>query len=116
VDSTGPRVIETGHRAMDGRVIPVEIALSAVTYMGERAVLAIARDITQRKQVEESLGALTRRNLAMLQTIPDIIAEVDENKVYTWVNDAGLEFFGDGVIGREAAYYCTDAAATYEAS
>ncbi len=115
VDSNGPRVIETGHCAADGRIVPVEIALSAVSYMGERAVLAIARDITQRKQVEESLRALTRRNLAILQTIPDIIAEVDESKVYTWVNDAGLEFFGDGVVGREAAYYCTDEAATYEA-
>ena len=31
--------------------------------------------------------------------------EVDASKVYTWANRAGMEFFGEDVIGREAAEY-----------
>jgi PAS domain S-box-containing protein len=56
---------------------------------------------------------LVWRNEAILQTVPDIIAEVDKNRVYTWVNQAGREFFGDGVIGKEAAFYFEGEQDTY---
>ncbi len=68
-------------------------------------IYAAARDITERKQAEESLRALTHRQQVLLSAIPDIIMEVDANKVYAWANPAGLDFFGDDVIGREASYY-----------
>ncbi len=42
---------------------------------------------------------------AILKGIPDIVAEVDVDKVYTWVNRAGYEFFGEDVIGREASFF-----------
>ena len=41
----------------------------------------------------------------MLAAIPDIIMEVDQNKVYTWANQTGYDFFGPDVVGREAGYY-----------
>ncbi|MBI5676009.1 MAG: PAS domain S-box protein [Nitrospirae bacterium] len=63
------------------------------------------RDITERKRSEEALQALTLRYKAILAAVPDIIMEVDKNKVYTWANKAGYEFFSDDVIGREAAFY-----------
>jgi PAS domain S-box-containing protein len=62
-------------------------------------------DITERKLAEERLGALSVRHEAILQAVPEIIAEVDTNKVYTWLNQAGLDFFGDDVIGRAASDY-----------
>lgn len=37
--------------------------------------------------------------------VPDIIAEVNNAKVYTWMNKAGLEFFGPEAIGKEASAY-----------
>jgi PAS domain S-box-containing protein len=52
---------------------------------------------------------------AILEEIPDIVAEVDVDKVYTWVNRAGYEFFGDDVIGKNASFFFEDANAdTYE--
>jgi PAS domain S-box-containing protein len=63
------------------------------------------RDITERKLMEESLRSLTLRYKAILAAVPDIIMEVDNNKVYTWANKAGYEFFGDDIIGKEAALY-----------
>jgi len=47
------------------------------------------RDITERKQAEEELSALTLRQQAILAAVPDIITEVDNNKRYTWSNRAG---------------------------
>jgi len=39
--------------------------------------------------------------------------EVDQNKIYTWANHAGFDFFGDKVIGKEAAFYFEGEQPTY---
>ena len=41
--------------------------------------------------------------------------EVNATKVYTWANQAGLDFFGEDVIGAEAARYFEGDQGTYEA-
>jgi PAS domain S-box-containing protein len=50
----------------------------------------------------------------ILDAIPDIIVEVDANKIYTWSNKHGLEFFGDDVIGHEAKFYFLGDQDTYK--
>lgn len=62
-------------------------------------------DITKRKRTEEALRALSSRQEAILAAVPDVIVEVDNNRVYTWANQAGLEFFGKDVVGKEASFY-----------
>jgi PAS domain S-box-containing protein len=52
------QVFETTHKTKDGRVIPVEISSSLVTYKGKTAILSIARDITERKKAEEKMKRL----------------------------------------------------------
>ncbi|MEM2911415.1 MAG: PAS domain S-box protein [Candidatus Bathyarchaeia archaeon] len=52
------QVFETTHVTKDGRVIPVEISSSLVTYKGKNAILSIARDITERKKAEEKLNQM----------------------------------------------------------
>jgi PAS domain S-box-containing protein len=68
----------------------------------------------ERYRVREALAALSSRQEALLSAIPDIIMEVNTDKVYTWANQAGIEFFGDSVIGKEAAFYFAGKQATYE--
>ena len=70
-------------------------------------------DITKRKQVEEERRLLSARTEAILASVPDIVMEVDRNKVYTWANDAGRQFFGDDVVGHEASYYFEGEQNTY---
>jgi two-component system NtrC family sensor kinase len=53
---------EGRHRSKDGRVIPVDINTSTIMFEGQRAVLAVIRDITERKALEE-----TRREFAEAQ-------------------------------------------------
>ncbi|MDH4027407.1 MAG: ATP-binding protein, partial [Nitrospirota bacterium] len=46
---------ETTHRRKDGTVFPVEISAGLFDFMGHKYVLAFDRDITERKEFEESL-------------------------------------------------------------
>jgi PAS domain S-box-containing protein len=78
-------------------------------------VLVSITDITQRKRAEEALRALSARQEAILAAVPDIIVEVDQNKVMTWLNAAGREFYGEDVVGKEAAYYFEGEQDTYQA-
>ncbi len=71
-------------------------------------LVSIAGQIAQlveRKRAEENLHALFLRHEALLAAIPEIVMEVNNDKVYTWANQAGREFFGEDVLGREAAFY-----------
>lgn len=70
-------------------------------------------EIERRRQTEEALRALSSRQETLLAAIPDIVMEVDGNKVYTWANQPGRDFFGEDVVGREAAYYFEGEQDTY---
>jgi two-component system cell cycle sensor histidine kinase/response regulator CckA len=77
-------------------------------------IVGIGRDLTERKRAEEALRALSIRNEAILASVPDIIMEVDDKKVYRWANCAGIEFFGEDVIGKEASFYFEGEQNTYD--
>ncbi len=66
-----------------------------------------------RYEAAEAMNALSAHQEALLSAIPDIIVEVDNNKIYSWANGPGIEFFGDDVIGREAAFYFEGEQDTY---
>jgi len=51
----GRILFDTAHVRRDGCVIPIELSSRIVEYAGALAILSIGRDITERKQAEESL-------------------------------------------------------------
>ncbi|MCX5823634.1 MAG: PAS domain S-box protein, partial [Deltaproteobacteria bacterium] len=69
---------------------------------------------TKLRQGDEKLRALSSRQEAILAAVSEIIMEVDNNKVYTWANSAGIEFFGEDVIGKEATFYFKGEQDTYD--
>ena len=71
------------------------------------------KDKTKKQLIDRAGGALFVRYEALLAALPDIVMEVDNNKVYTWANQAGFEFFGGDVIGKEAAHYFEGEQDTY---
>ncbi|MCD6162850.1 MAG: PAS domain S-box protein [candidate division Zixibacteria bacterium] len=79
-------------------------------------ILKIIEDITERKRTETTLRVLSLRNEAILAAVPDIIAEIGANKKYAWVNQAGYDFFGDDVIGKETSYYFEGEQKTHNAA
>jgi PAS domain S-box-containing protein len=70
--------------------------------------------VGQKRQIGQALRASAARHAALLAAIPDIVMEVDAAKVYTWANEPGRRFFGDDVIGKEAAFYFEGEQKTYE--
>ena len=101
--------------ARDGTERP--IADSGAPIRGEdgslTGVVLVFRDQTAERAAMAAKQEFSARQEALLFAIPDIIMEVDTNKVYTWANQAGVEFFGKDVIGREAAHYFIGEQDTY---
>ncbi|HOX47364.1 MAG TPA: PAS domain S-box protein [Myxococcota bacterium] len=96
----------------DGTRVPVFLADAMLPDSGEQ-IAAFALDLTDKKKAEDALRKLSARHEAILLEIPDILMEVDADKVYTWANPAGLEFFGPDVLGQEAARYFVRKQDTY---
>ena len=56
----GSKTFETRHQRRDGSAYPVEINIVLVTHLGRDYALGIARDITERKQIEHELERQAR--------------------------------------------------------
>jgi PAS domain S-box-containing protein len=99
--------------------------MTIVTVLAILALCAFAFIVILKKQVlsktrsviesSKRYQIVSERQSAILAAVPDIIMEIDTNKVYTWANAAGLEFFGDDVVGKEASFYFEGEQNTYEA-
>jgi PAS domain S-box-containing protein len=86
----------------DGAVVHVEMTSRAIEYEGERAVLTVATDVTERKRYEETLDTLheTSRDLMRAETRADICRTAAETAadllglsalvVYTFESDTGV--------------------------
>ncbi|MGB9978509.1 PAS domain S-box protein [Methanobacterium sp.] len=72
----GHLIFESAHLTKDGRRIPVEINSHITEYKGMRVVLAIARDITERKKAEEEL----KRS----ETILEEASHISKIGAYEW--------------------------------
>ena len=107
--------LETVHVGKDGQEI--HLVFNAKFLIDEHGKPAGTRgtayDITRRKQAECELETISTRNKDILTSVPDIIMEVDCNKIYTWANAVGRQFFGEDVIGKEASFYFEGEQETY---
>lgn len=48
-------MFDSAHVTRDGKIIPVEISSQVIEYNGRPAIFSIARDVTERKRIEEDL-------------------------------------------------------------
>ena len=61
--------VDGAHRRKDGSDFPVEVRVGLVQWSGQQVMLAIARDVTDRKQIEADMNASLREKEVMLQEI-----------------------------------------------
>lgn len=66
-------------------------------------------------EAAKAVRILSSRQEAILSSVPNIIMEVNEHKVYTWANHPGMDFFGEDAIGKEASFYFLGEQNTYRA-
>ena len=65
----------------------------------------LAEEMRRNRLEIAALKARLMHQETILSAIPDIIMELDVNSIYTWTNSAGLDFFGEDVLGRNAEDY-----------
>ncbi|GIK39459.1 MAG: hypothetical protein BroJett011_32920 [Chloroflexota bacterium] len=79
-EPTGPDEFTLNRR--DGSQITVEIRSFPIEIKGQRVVLGLARDITQRKQAEEALQYSEATQRAILDAIPDFMFRIGRDGAY----------------------------------
>ena len=82
------QIFETTHKAKDGKIIPIELYSSLITYQGREAILGIARDITARKRSEAALLENEAKYRTLVTQSPDGIFIVDLYGTFLSVNKA----------------------------
>jgi PAS domain S-box-containing protein len=102
--SRASHIFETVHRRKDGRVVPVEVSLQLVREEGQEGrFLAVVRDITERKQVEEEImiranwqkAVLDYAGYAIIATTPDGVIQT-----FNRAAERMLGYRAEEVIGK----------------
>jgi diguanylate cyclase (GGDEF)-like protein/PAS domain S-box-containing protein len=89
----GKNRFEWLHQRKNGDIFPAEVCLTALTLSGKPALLATVRDVTERKQFEETLLFKTALLEAQAETTIDGILAVDESDHVVLANKQfGLNF------------------------
>jgi formate hydrogenlyase transcriptional activator len=95
---SGSVVLERVHRRKDGSTFPVEVSLRRVQ-LERKYIVAIARDLTERKQAEDRLREYER----VVEGLEEMIVVVDRDYRYVIANRAFLNHRGmvkEQVLGR----------------
>jgi len=105
---------ETTLRGAGGRLIPVEINSRLFEFNGEPAVLALARDVTLRRQAQANLLQTHQLLNQIIETSPVAITVLNrEAEVEIW-NPAAETIFGwrtDEVVGKPLPIFPADLSA-----
>ena len=95
---------ESALLARDGRVIPVEISARVIDHAGEPLRVVVARDIGERKHLEEKeLAARAREFHTLVEHLPDVVVRYDLQLRRTYVNAAFHAVHGttdEAVLGK----------------
>jgi PAS domain S-box-containing protein len=90
----GGAVFDTIHRRRDGSTFPVEVSATGAEVGGERLLLNIARDVSERKRMEEELRRSEERYRSLLENANDIIYSHDLQGNFLSINRAGVDATG----------------------
>ncbi|HEY9640309.1 MAG TPA: PAS domain S-box protein, partial [Coleofasciculaceae cyanobacterium] len=104
-------------RPNDGLIFDVEVALCRIVFNSKAAVLAIVRDISDRKQAAAALEAQRALLYTVIDAVPSCIFVKDPEGRMTAVNQAGADLHGatvEEIIGNRETDFSNVSAAQLE--
>ncbi len=96
-------IIEGKHKRKDGTVFPVEISVRYIHQENSQYMVAVVRDITERKLAEERLRQSEVRFKNLVEMSSDWVWMVGEDGVYTYVSpkvESLLGYTVEEVLGK----------------
>lgn len=93
---------------LDGTIVDVEVTGTPLLLQGEHAIMVIARDITERKRVEEALKQSEGRYRSIVETANEGICMVDRENKIVFVNNkmaTMLDCAKDQIIGSSGKFF-----------
>ena len=99
------RILEVEEYKKDGSVIWLESNISAQRDKENKpiGILAVSRDITDRKRAEAALRASEERYRALVENASDMVFRTDDNGYFTFVNASTIRITGyeeEEIIGK----------------
>jgi diguanylate cyclase (GGDEF)-like protein/PAS domain S-box-containing protein len=87
--------VESSLLSRGGRVIPIEISARVIEHAGEPLRVVVARDIGERKQLEEKANARMGRFRTLAENSPDCVLHLDVQLRCRYANPAFKQLLGD---------------------
>ncbi len=94
---TVPLRIESRHRTKDNSILNVELNMHTFHEKGKDVFVTVARDITEQKQFLHKLKKGEEKLRYILDSLPDMILEVDSNMRIIWANKAASDLNKDAL-------------------
>ncbi len=88
------QIFETAHKTKSGKIIPVEVSSSIINYLGEKAILSLARDISDRKQAAFDLHKSEELYRNLIERTPDGVYKSTHEGRFVEVNPAMVKMLG----------------------
>ncbi|HSD62994.1 MAG TPA: PAS domain S-box protein, partial [Ignavibacteriaceae bacterium] len=88
------RDFETRHFASNGEILDLLVNASKIEYRGKTAILAISRNVTERKIIQKILEETEQKLREVLEHSINLFYTHDTNQVLTYVSPQSIEFFG----------------------
>lgn len=89
-----PRQFEFWGKRKNGEIFPKSVSLYRGSYFGKPVIIALAQDITVRKQYESEIHQKNNQLLSLIQSQTNYLVRTDMNGFYTFVNDRFCRTFG----------------------
>jgi diguanylate cyclase (GGDEF)-like protein/PAS domain S-box-containing protein len=101
----GSRSFETRHQSRTGHIYPVEINATLISNQSDSYILTIVKDITQKKEYENTLLTREREYRTLTENSPDVIIRYNLSGERIYINPIGEQLFGRSaseIVGKKA--------------
>ena len=87
-------IVEAEHQCKDGSVFPTEVNTGKVEIGGREYILALVRDITERKKFEEQIYDREASLRLLTDHMLDLVSQMDPNGVFKYVSPSHQDVLG----------------------